>query len=90
MLIYQKVIYYLYFHPSGGIRIFTGVNGPVIRRRSEARNKVQVSSQVWINPGRVLHPRPAVPNIQKPVCEDGGDFQLRVSEHKVQVPDLNT
>ena len=64
------VIYYLYFHPTGAIRVWrrrtpdAGSDTVDLRSEENGRKaKKQISSSIWINQGRVLHPRPAIPNI---------------------------
>jgi hypothetical protein len=64
------VVYYLYFHPTGAIRVWRrpkqDEGSDTVDLKAEElgkKGKKQISSSIWINQGRVLHPRPAVPNI---------------------------
>ena len=68
MLSFLRSFYYLVFHPTQSIKIFRNNQDDrdEVQRQIQAKKggyKRQTSCNLWMNQGRVLHPRPAVPAI---------------------------
>ena len=95
------VIYYLWFHPTGAIRVWRrrvpeDTSDTLNFRGDEngKKGKKQISSSIWINQGRVLHPRPAVPTMSSSNQESvttntsnsggGGDCKNKVKDTPVK------
>jgi hypothetical protein len=58
-----QIIYYLYLHPSGGIKLRKPDHDDVNLTTHQRRNgyKQTIQSGLWTTQGRLHHPRPTVP-----------------------------